>query len=129
MFFGSKLQGGSFVLIDSVRDMIGAALKYKGRSLNSTEPKELKEARDLILDAKRRCVGFDGSVGAKNKVLAKTARAAIVYSGEGVRGAAEDADTTYFIPREGSQLWRATQAVPANAPPRDHAQQVSRLNL
>src|SRR2546427_2265255 len=40
-----------------------SALKYKGHSLNCTDPAQLKEARDLILDAKRRCVGFDGSVG------------------------------------------------------------------
>ncbi|HWF17824.1 MAG TPA: spermidine/putrescine ABC transporter substrate-binding protein, partial [Verrucomicrobiae bacterium] len=86
LFFDPKQQAGAFVLIDSVRDMVGAALKYKGYSLNSTNPKELKEARDLIIEAKARSVGFEGSVGAKNKVLAKTGRVAIVYSGEGVRG-------------------------------------------
>jgi len=122
LFFDKQRQPGSFVLIDSVRDLLGAALKYKGHSLNSTDPAQLKEARDLILDAKRRCVGFDGSVGAKNKVLAKTARAAIVYSGEAVRGTADDADTIYFIPREGSQIWLDNLAVPAKAPHRDLAE-------
>ena len=122
IFFDKKQQPGSFVLIDSVRDLLGAALKYKGHSLNSTDPAQLKEARDLILDAKRRCVGFDGSVGAKNKVLAKTTRAAIVYSGEAVRGTADDADTIYFIPREGSQIWLDNLAVPAKAPHRDQAE-------
>ncbi len=122
VFFDKQHQPGSFVLIDSVRDLLGAALKYKGHSLNSTDPAQLKEARDLILDAKRRCVGFDGSVGAKNKVLAKTARAAIVYSGEAVRGTADDADTIYFIPREGSQIWLDNLAVPAKAPHRDLAE-------
>ena len=122
LFFDRQRQPGSFVLIDSVRDLLGAALKYKGHSLNSTDPAQLKEARDLILDAKRRCVGFDGSVGAKNKVLAKTARAGIVYSGEAVRGTAEDADTIYFIPREGSQIWLDNLAVPAKAPHRDMAE-------
>ena len=122
LFFDKQRQPGSFVLIDSVRDLLGAALKYKGQSLNSTDPAQLKEARDLILDAKRRCVGFDGSVGAKNKILAKTARAAIVYSGEGVRGMADDPDTIYFIPREGSQIWLDNLAVPAKAPHRDLAE-------
>jgi len=122
LFFDKQRQPGSFVLIDSVRDLLGAALKYKGHSLNSTDPAQLKEARDLILDAKRRCVGFDGSVGAKNKVLAKTARAAIVYSGEAVRGTADDANTIYFIPREGSQIWLDNLAVLAKAPHRDLAE-------
>jgi spermidine/putrescine transport system substrate-binding protein len=64
IFFDSKQQPGKFVLIDSVRDLVGAALKYRGHSINSTDPVELKEARELVLEAKKRCVGFDGSVGA-----------------------------------------------------------------
>ncbi len=122
ILFDPKQQSGSFVLIDSVRDLVGAALKYKGYSLNSTDPAQLKEARDLILDAKKRCVGFEGSVGAKNKVLAKTARAAIVYSGEAARGIADDAETLYFIPKEGSQIWLDNLAVLAKAPHRDLAE-------
>ena len=111
-----------FVLIDSVRDMLGAALKYKGHSLNSTDPEQLKEARDLILEAKKRSLGFEGSVGAKNRVLARTARAAIVYSGEGVRGVSDDPETVYFIPKEGSQIWVDSLAVLAKAPHRDLAE-------
>jgi len=122
IFFDPKLQPGPFVLIDSVRDMLGAALKYKGHSLNSTDPQELKEARDLVLEAKKRSLGFEGSVGAKNRVLARTARAAIVYSGEGVRGASDDAETVYFIPKEGSQIWVDNLAVLAKAPHRDLAE-------
>jgi spermidine/putrescine transport system substrate-binding protein len=122
IFFDPKLQPGPFVLIDSVRDMLGAALKYKGHSLNSTDPQELKEARDLVLEAKKRSLGFEGSVGAKNRVLARTARAAIVYSGEGVRGVNDDAETVYFIPKEGSQIWVDNLAVLAKAPHRDLAE-------
>ena len=122
LFLDPKLQDGSFVLIDSLRDMIGAALKYKGHSLNSTDPKELKEARDLVLEGKRRSLGFEGSVGGKNKVLAKTARAAIVYSGEGVRGMKDDKDTVYFIPKEGAVIWVDNLAVLAKAPHRDLAE-------
>ncbi|PYM12941.1 MAG: polyamine ABC transporter substrate-binding protein, partial [Verrucomicrobia bacterium] len=122
LFFDSKHPPGPFVLIDSVRDLVGAALKYKGHPLNSTDPAQLKEARDLVLDAKRRCVGFEGSVGGKNKVLGKTARAAIVYSGEAARGMTDDSETFYFIPKEGSQIWLDNLAVLARAPHRDLAE-------
>jgi len=122
IFFDPKLQPGPFVLIDSVRDMLGAALKYQGHTLNSTDPEQLKAARDLILEAKKRSLGFEGSVGAKNRVLARTARAAIVYSGEGVRGASDDAETVFFIPKEGSQIWVDNLAVLAKAPHRDLAE-------
>jgi len=122
ILFDPKLQPGPFVLIDSLRDTIGAALKYKGYSFNSTDPKQLREARDLVLEAKKRSSGFEASVGAKNKVLAKGARAAIVYSGEGVRAMQEDKDVIYFIPQEGSQIWLDNLTVLAKAPHRDLAE-------
>ena len=122
IFFDPSQQPGSFLLIDSPRDLMGAALKYKGHSVNSTDPKQLKEARDLIIAAKKRSRGFDGSVGAKNKVLAKSVKAAIVYSGEGVKGMAEDKGTVYFIPKEGGIIWVDNLAVLAKAPHRELAE-------
>lgn len=122
VFFDQHQQTGPFLLIDSPRDMIGPALKYKGYSANSTDLRQLKEARDLIIAAKKRSRGFDGSVGAKNKVLAKTVKAAIVYSGEGVKGMSDDKETIYFIPKEGSIIWVDNLAVLAKAPHRDLAE-------
>jgi len=122
LVFDPKQQPGPFVLIDNARDLIGAALKFKGHSLNSTDPAQLKEARDLILAAKKRCLGFEGSVGGKNRVLGKSAKAAIVYSGEAARGLTEDKQTAYVIPREGSQIWLDNLAVLSKAPHRDLAE-------
>lgn len=122
LFFDPKLQPGPFYLIDSMRDTIGAALKFKGHSLNSIKPAELKEARDLVLNAKKRAVGFEASVGNKNKVVSKAARAAIVYSGEAARGMSEDAETVYIIPREGSQIWLDNLVILAHAPHKELAE-------
>jgi spermidine/putrescine transport system substrate-binding protein len=122
VFFDPKKQAGSFMLIDSVRDMVGPALKYKGYSVNSIDPKQLKEARDLIIESKKRSVGFDGSVGVKNKILGKTAQMGIVYSGEGVRAVGEDKEVAYVIPKEGSIIWVDNIAVLAKAPHRDLAE-------
>lgn len=122
LVFDAKQQPGKFVLIDSVRDGLGAALKFKGHSLNSTDVAHLKEARDLIIETKRRSVGFDGSVGAKNKVVAKTATTAIVYSGEAAKAMTDDAALRYFIPRAGSQIWVDNLCIPAKAPHRDLAE-------
>ncbi|NDF00912.1 MAG: extracellular solute-binding protein, partial [Verrucomicrobia bacterium] len=111
-----------FVLIDSVRDCLGAALKFKGHGLNSIEIPHLKEARDLIIEAKQRSLGFDGSVGAKNKLMAKLVTTAIVYSGEAARAMTDDASLRYIIPREGSQIWVDNLCIPAKAPHRDLAE-------
>ena len=70
-FLRSKQKAGSFILIDSVRDLVGAALKYKGYSLNSTDPKQLKEARDLVIEAKKRSLGLKAASARKTKCWPK----------------------------------------------------------
>jgi spermidine/putrescine transport system substrate-binding protein len=121
LLFAPKLQPGAFVLIDSMRDALGAALKFRGHSINSTNRDELLAARDLLIATKRRARGFEGGVGGKNKVLAKEVAAAVCYSGDAARGMAEDKNTFYFIPREGSQIWVDNLAICARAPHRDLA--------
>src|SRR6266498_3240754 len=101
-----------------MRDCLGAALKFRGHSLNSVNLPDLMQARDLLVDAKKRAVGFDGGVGGKNKVLAKQAVACIAYSGDAIRGIKEDAETYYFIPKEGSEMWVDNLAICAKAPNR-----------
>jgi spermidine/putrescine transport system substrate-binding protein len=122
LLFDPAKQPGEIVLIDSARDLIGAALKFKGHSFNSTNPKELIEARDLLIQTKKRATAFAGSVGGKNKILDKSAKAAIVYSGEAARGMTEDPGTYYFIPKEGSQIWVDNLVILAKAPHRDLAE-------
>jgi spermidine/putrescine transport system substrate-binding protein len=61
-------------------------------------------------------------VAGKNRVINRTAKAAIVYSGEAARGMTEDPDTTYFIPKEGSQIWVDNLAILAKAPHRELAE-------
>jgi spermidine/putrescine transport system substrate-binding protein len=118
LLFDPKEQRGPFVLIDGMRDGIGAALKFKGHSLNSTNLAALAEARDLLIDAKKRSLGFEGGVGGKNKVLSRAAQFSMAYSGDAMRGIKDDPETYYFIPVEGSQIWVDNLAVCAKAPNR-----------
>jgi spermidine/putrescine transport system substrate-binding protein len=67
-------------------------------------------------------LGFEGGVGVKNKVLAKVCRAGVVYNGDAVRGMKEDAETVFFVPREGSEIWLDSMVVPSKAPNRDMAE-------
>jgi spermidine/putrescine transport system substrate-binding protein len=122
LLFDAAKQPGVFLLMDDMRPCFSAALRYKGHSINSTDPNELKEARDLLLEAKKRALGFEGGVGGKNKVLAKTCAMALVYNGDAVRGMKEDAATRYFVPQEGGEIWLDSLAIPAKAPHRDLAE-------
>jgi len=122
LIFDEADQPGPFLLPDSMRDAIGAALQFRGQSPNSTDAKQLKAARDLLTAAKQRSLGFAGSVGGRNQVLDKSARAAVIYSGEAGRGMLQDPGTRYIIPKEGSIIWTDTLAILAKASHRDLAE-------
>ena len=124
MLFDSSKKIGSFWLIDSVREMMGIALLYKGYDFNSTKPDELKAAADLLVDTKKRseCMGFKPGVGGKNDVVAGTAVAAIVYNGDAIQSVTEDPENLAFaIPKEGSEIWYDSMCIPAKAPNPDAA--------
>jgi spermidine/putrescine transport system substrate-binding protein len=116
LIFDPKKQPGKFVLIDSMREMISAALKYRGLGVNETDPAKLKDVLGLLTEAKGRSLGFDGGVGGKNKVLSKVADMAVVYNGDAVRGMVEDPETYYFVPKEGGEIWLDSMMIPAKAP-------------
>jgi len=117
LIFNPDLQPGPFVLINSMRDLIGAALKYQGHSFNSRKKAELEKAEELIVATKKskKYNGFDGSVGGKNRILAGDATAAIVYNGDAVRTMKKDKRVGFIVPKEGSILWVDVMAVTAGA--------------
>lgn len=112
-------QPGPFWLIDSVREMMGIPLLYLGYDFNSVDPKEVKEAADLLVATKKskNCQGFKPGVGGKNDVVAGTAVAAVVYNGDAIQSVTEDPDKLGFtIPKEGSEIWYDSMCIPAKAP-------------
>lgn len=122
LFFDPSKQPGPFVMIDSMRDAMTMALKYKGHPANDTDREHLKEARDLLLESKKRSLGFEVAIGGRNRVLSKGAVMAIAYNGDAARSMKEDPDTYYFIPKEGSNMWLDSLAIPSKAPHLDLAQ-------
>lgn len=113
-----------FYFIDSIREMLGITLLYLGYDFNSTNPKELKAAADLLVSTKKRavCLGFKGGVGGKNDVISGAAAAALVYNGDAIQAIAENPDKYGFIvPKEGSAIWIDSMCIPAKAPHLDAA--------
>ena len=122
LLFDPKQQPGPFLMMDSIREMLGSARKYQGKSVNTTNPDEIEAAGALLIEAKKRAQGFEGGVGGKNKVLGKEVTAAVVYNGDAVRGTTDDPDTQFFVPEEGGVIWVDSMVIPAKAPHRDWAE-------
>jgi len=117
--------GGQITLLDDAREVLGAALRYLGYSVNSTSEAEIREAAAVVKDALDRGVvaTFDSDTF-ENMLTSGETIIAHGYSGdfflEYGNLSTEDYDAWedfgYFVPDEGGVLWVDTMAVPANAP-------------
>lgn len=122
LIFDAARQPGPFLLLEDPRLTIGTALWSKGYRINTTVPVEMAEAKDLLVAAKGRSMGFATSFAIKNRVLSKDVAMGIAYYNDALRGEAEDGETRFFIPREGGGIWLDTFSIPAHAPHRDLAE-------
>lgn len=110
---------GTFLFIDSPREMMGMALKYMGESVNTTNPETLKKMAQIMIDAKQRdnCAGFQGGVGGKNKVAGGSVATAVVYNGDAALVVADNPEKFgFFVPKEGAPLWMDNYAMVDKAP-------------
>jgi spermidine/putrescine transport system substrate-binding protein len=108
-------QPGPVVLLDSMRDLMAAALFSRGFSPNTRSAKELSAAGDVLRGARtKKMVGFYGSPDSVAKVLAGDAWVAVAYNGDAVSRL--DENTDFALPREGTIIWVDAMTVPAKAP-------------
>jgi len=80
------------------------------------------EARDLLIAAKKRSLGFEGGVGAKNKGPRQSCRVGHGLQRRRRPRHAGRSRHILFVPREGSEIWLDNLAVPARAPHRGMAE-------
>jgi spermidine/putrescine transport system substrate-binding protein len=107
-----------FVLLDDPREVIGAALKYQGHSVNSSSVPELRAARGLLrkVVSKRGFLGFDGGPSIRNRLLAGDIDLGQIYVGDLLQGAAENPKLKVFLPREGTTISTDTLVLLATSP-------------
>jgi len=121
VFFDPARQVGPFLLLDEMRETIGAALRYLGYSLNTTDPEALEKAKELLIAAKARSVGFAGGVEALNRILGGDAAVSLAYSGDVLQARQEDERLRYALPKEGGTLWTDAMVVLKRGPAQDLA--------
>lgn len=100
---------GKVTVLDDPRELIGAALRYLGHSINETDEARLKQARDLILRAKPYWAAFNASSYIKELTIGNI-WLAHGYSSDMFQ-AAQDAEKArrpftigYATPREGAVI-------------------------
>lgn len=104
--FGRSDLKGRMTMLDDMREVFGAALKTLGYSVNSTDPKQLEEAKRLILKWKPNLVKFDAESFGKG--FAAGEFWAVHGYAENVSVELDDAmrpHAEFFIPKEGGPMY------------------------
>lgn len=105
---------GKISMLNDSRETIGAALKYLGYSLNSTDPAQLEEAKQLLLQQKAWIKAYDSEAFEDLLATGETALAH-GYSGDFFMAAVEAEQIGYAIPQEGATIWADNLCIPKTA--------------
>lgn len=105
---------GNIMMFDSVRDTMGIALKKLGYSMNSTNQKEINEAKELLIKQKDLVLAYVNDEG-KDRLLGEEASMGIIYSGDAVTLIEENPNLAYAIPKEGTNKWVDAMCIPSTA--------------
>jgi spermidine/putrescine-binding protein len=108
---------GKIVVVNSMGDVLGPALKSLGYSLNTTDTAQLEEMRKLLIDFAPHVLLLDSNTY-DEKLKTEEAVLGLVWTG-GVNDlikAPATADTRYIIPTDGTLYWVDTWVILADAP-------------
>ncbi|MGL5346137.1 MAG: ABC transporter substrate-binding protein [Peptostreptococcaceae bacterium] len=111
----------NLMMFDSVRDTMGIALMKLGYSINTTNPKEINEAKDLLVKQKDLVLAYVNDEG-KDRLLAEEVAMGIIYSGDAVTLIEENPNLAYAIPKEGTNKWVDAMCIPKTAQNKEEAE-------
>ncbi len=112
---------GNILMMDSVRDGMGIALKYLGYSMNTADENQLEEAKQLLVSQRPLVQGYFVDE-VRNKMIGNEAAIGVIYSGEAIYTQRENSDLVYVVPDEGSNVWIDSWAIPKNAKNKENAE-------
>jgi spermidine/putrescine-binding protein len=106
---------GKMTQMDDMRDVIGAWLRYRGKSLNSTDPTELAQAKTDALAAKKNLKAYI-SAPVKGQLISGDVWIAQLWNGDASQARAEQPNIGYIVPKEGCTIWTDSMVITKSAP-------------
>ncbi|NBH79313.1 extracellular solute-binding protein [Clostridiaceae bacterium] len=105
---------GQTAMFDNSRDALGLTLKLLGYSQNTTNKDELRAAADKIIAGKDNFQGFW-----MDQILEKLPNEEILiapyYNGDAVTMMEDNPDLSFYIPKEGTNVFVDAMCIPKNA--------------
>ncbi len=108
---------GRIVVVNSAGDVMTAPLKALGYSLNSTDPTELNEARELLRGLAPHVLVLDSDTY-QDKLRTEEAVMGLTWTGgiDELKAEAETEDTVYNVPADGTLYWMDSWVILKDAP-------------
>lgn len=106
---------GQILMLDSMRDTLGVALKRLGYSVNSTNENEVQQAKELLIQQKSMVNGYyvdeivDMMINGDAALALNWSGAAMDIYWQGVE------NIKYAVPKEGSNLWFDCMVIPSTS--------------
>lgn len=104
-------------MYDSIRDTIGVALLYLGRSINTRDEADIAAARDALIAQKPLVLAYLGD-NIKESMINGEGALAVVYSGDAIwcmDPEEGNPDLAFAVPDEGSNVWFDNVVIPATS--------------
>lgn len=102
------------LMLNSPRDVLGIALIMTGHDLNSTNPEDLADAKELLIKQKPMVLAYVVDE-VKDKMIGGEAAVSLIWSGDATYCMSENEMLDYVVPPEGSNVFYDSVCIPANA--------------
>lgn len=111
----------TIIMQNSVRDSFVPTLRLLGRDINTEDETDLRDALSLLVEQKPLVYAYYVDETA-DEMIAWNAALALVYSGEAATAMESNADLSYTVPKEGSNLWIDSWFIPADSTHKENAE-------
>lgn len=102
-------------LMNDLREVMGAALRSLGYSLNTTNPKEVRKAYEKLAQLQPYLASFTTDSW-RPQMLTGDLKIAMCYSSDANEVIDEYEKLEYVLPKSGSSIWTDTLVIPKSAP-------------
>jgi len=116
-------EAGGINILNDQREVIGAALKYLGYSLNDTDEAHLQQAKELILKVKPYIKSFNSEDYDESLLVSSEVVISHAWNGDVAQAASKTVDEAtgespwaYAVPKEGGFIWADQICVTASSP-------------
>lgn len=118
--FGDKQYYHQISMFNDMRESIGTALKYLGYSLNTTDDKQLADAKQLMIKWKKNLAAYQNEE-AKTSLADGILLVIQIYNGNIIQMQSDTPEMDFIIPKEGTSIGLDTLVIPSDAENRELA--------